>query len=213
MNQTTAHRALAMAGVFQAAYLVQQAARGRALDNSAITASINSVFQIEADSAAAVFGGIEGVAAGLRIFSEQLEGKRVRRDPELLRYVIALLHLERQLARHADLLQQIRQGIEGLAEQARHLGATHQQMIAALARLYQNTVSTLTPRLMVHGESTLLATADTADLIRALLLAAIRAAVLWRQCGGRRWRLLIQRRDLLRAAQRLRATQGDAGVA
>jgi len=49
-----------------------------------------------------------------------------------------------------------------------------------------------------------LADADTANLIRALLLAAIRAAVLWRQCGGRRWRLLLQRRDLLHAAQRLR---------
>ncbi len=206
MNHTTAHRALAMAGVFQAAYLVQQLARRGNVAETAVATSINSLFQLEPDNAAAVFGGIDGVATGLKIFSEQLDGKRTRRDPELLRYVIGLLHLERQLTRRDDLLQQIRHGIEGLAGQAQQFGATHPPVIAALARLYQDTVSTLTPRLMVHGEPTVLADADTANKIRALLLAAIRAAVLWRQCGGRRWRLLLQRGELLGAAQRLRAS-------
>ncbi len=207
MNHTTAHRALAMAGVFQAAYLVQQVARRGSVAQTAVAASINSLFQLEPDNAAAVYGGIDGVAIGLRVFSEQLDGKHSRRDPELLRYVIGLLHLERQLSRREDLLRRIRQGIEGLAgdaQQADHI--TQQPVIAALARLYQDTVSTLTPRLMVHGEPTVLADAETANLIRALLLAAIRAAVLWRQCGGRRWRLLLQRGELLGAAQRLRSS-------
>lgn len=207
MNHTTAHRALAMAGVFQAAYLVQQIARRGNAPDDAIANSINSLFQLTPDNAAAVFNGIDGVSTGLRIFSEQLAGKQPRRDPELLRYVLGLLHLERQLARHDDLLKQIRQGIEGLAAQAQLIGMTHPTMIAALARLYQDTVSTLTPRLMVHGEPTVLADTDTANLIRALLLAAIRAVVLWHQCGGRRWRLLLQRGELLRATQRLRGTE------
>ena len=193
-----------MAGIFQAAYLVQQIARRGNVSETAVAASINSLFQLNPDNAAAVFGGIDGLAIGLRVFSEQLDGKNSRRDPELLRYVIGLLHLERKLSRRDDLLRQIRLGIEGLAGQAQQNGATQQPTIAALARLYQDTVSTLTPRLMVHGEPTVLADADTANLIRALLLAAIRAAVLWRQCGGRRWRLLLQRRELLHAAQRLR---------
>jgi len=203
MNQTTAHRALAMAGVFQAAYLVQQIARRGKVAETDVATSINSLFQLDPDNAAAVFNGIDGVTTGLRVFSEQLDGKHSRRDPELLRYVIGLLHLERKLSRRDDLLQQIRQVIESLARQAQQNGATHQSVITALARLYQDTVSTLTPRLMVHGEPTVLADADTANLIRALLLAAIRAVVLWRQCGGRRWRLLLQRRELLHAAQRL----------
>jgi high frequency lysogenization protein len=204
MNHTTAHRALAMAGIFQAAYLVQQIARRGSVAETAVAASINSRFQLDPDNAAEVCGGIDGLALGLGSFSEQLDGKHSRRDPELLRYVIGLLYLERQLARRDDLLQQIRHGIESLTEQAQQNGTTQQPVIAALARLYQDTVSTLTPRLMVHGEPTVLADVDTANLIRALLLAAIRAAVLWRQCGGRRWRLLIQRSELLGAAQRLR---------
>ncbi len=208
MNHTTAHHALAMAGIFQAAFLVQQVARRGNVSETAVAASINSLFQLDPDNAAAVFGGIDGLAIGLRVFSEQLDGKHTKRDPELLRYVIGLLHLERQLSRRDDLLQKIRHGIESLAGEAQQNGATQQPMIVALARLYQDTVSTLTPRLMVHGEPTVLADADTANLIRALLLAAIRAAVLWRQCGGRRWRLLLQRRELLRATQRLRDPRG-----
>ncbi len=38
---------------------------------------------------------------------------------------------------------------------------------------------------------------------RALLLAGIRSAFLWRQLGGRRWRLLFQRRRLLQTSQQL----------
>jgi high frequency lysogenization protein len=33
--------------------------------------------------------------------------------------------------------------------------------------------------------------------IRALLLAAIRAAVLWRQAGGRKYHFILQRKRLL----------------
>ena len=34
---------------------------------------------------------------------------------------------------------------------------------------------------------------QNADLIRALLLAGIRAAFVWRQSGGARWKLIFQR--------------------
>jgi high frequency lysogenization protein len=44
--------------------------------------------------------------------------------------------------------------------------------------------------------------------IRALLLAGIRAAWLWRQVGGSRWRVLFGRTALLEAAREyLRAAQ------
>ncbi|MNJ04984.1 High frequency lysogenization protein HflD [compost metagenome] len=39
--------------------------------------------------------------------------------------------------------------------------------------------------------------ASNASKIRALLLAGIRAARLWRQLGGHRWQLVFSRRKLL----------------
>jgi len=37
--------------------------------------------------------------------------------------------------------------------------------------------------------------------VRAILLAAVRSAVLWRQCGGSLWDFLLRRRDLLAAVR------------
>ena len=51
---------------------------------------------------------------------------------------------------------------------------------------------------------------DTAAKIRALLLAGIRSARLWRQLGGHRWQLIFSRRKLLDALYpRLRSTQSE----
>ena len=46
-------------------------------------------------------------------------------------------------------------------------------------------------------------------MIRALLLAGIRSAVLWRQLGGRRWRLVTQRQRLLQIAHDLSQQLGS----
>jgi len=42
-----------------------------------------------------------------------------------------------------------------------------------------------------------------ANKIRTLLLAGIRAAVLWRQMGGNRWQLLFSRKDIINDAKML----------
>ncbi|MDF9756244.1 CII-binding regulator of phage lambda lysogenization HflD [Pseudomonas hunanensis] len=63
--------------------------------------------------------------------------------------------------------------------------------------MYQDTLSTLRQRIQVHGDMRFLQQASNASKIRALLLAGIRAARLWRQLGGHRWQLVFSRRKLL----------------
>ncbi|MGH9353754.1 MAG: DUF489 family protein [Terriglobia bacterium] len=41
------------------------------------------------------------------------------------------------------------------------------------------------------------------NMVRSLLLGGLRAAVLWRQCGGSRWMLLFMRASLQKEAKRL----------
>jgi high frequency lysogenization protein len=74
---------------------------------------------------------------------------------------------------------------------------TDPDIIAALAELYKDTVSSLQPRIMVKGEESVLRNTDSKNMIRALLLAGMRAAVLWRQRGGNRIRLIFQRKQFL----------------
>ena len=50
---------------------------------------------------------------------------------------------------------------------------------------------------MVNGDPVHLNNSENANRIRALLLAGIRAATLWRQSGGGRLTLLLRRNPLL----------------
>jgi high frequency lysogenization protein len=53
------------------------------------------------------------------------------------------------------------------------------------------------------GEKHILQNPVNANKIRALLLAAIRSTVLWRQKGGKRWHFLWSRNKILRTAKQL----------
>jgi high frequency lysogenization protein len=87
--------------------------------------------------------------------------------------------------------------------QAQSQDMTHPEVIASLADAYKQTVSTLRPQVLVNGNPGILGDPDNQNLIRTLLLAAIRAAVLWRQCGGRRLTLILRRKALQEALESL----------
>ena len=74
---------------------------------------------------------------------------------------------------------------------------------AEYAAAYQASISTLGKRIQVTGNPALLQQDETANNIRALLLGGIRFAWLWQQLGGRRWHLVLKRKQLLRAMEAL----------
>ena len=76
-------------------------------------------------------------------------------------------------------------------------------MSARLAELYANTISTLGPRIMIRGDQNHLTNTENAAKMRTLLLAGIRAALLWNQAGGTRWKLLFERGKMQREADSL----------
>jgi high frequency lysogenization protein len=202
MNGKNDHeRALAFAGILQALQLVQSTAYGKPYDVQAFQASLNSILLIDADTVEEVYGGVAGVRGGLRLLKTQLMSQQQKPDGELSRYLVVLLHLERKLSKRSDLLNKLTEGIERAQQQLAHFDISHGNIVASLAETYAQTVSTLQPRIMVKGEPTRLSEAGVAKQIRALLLAAMRSAVLWRQCGGTRLGLLLGRRKLVRAAE------------
>ncbi len=200
---TLENRVLALAGVFQASSLVKQVAYRGLADSAPLTVCIESIFAIDADNVESVYGSRRGLATGFNSLRRELARQGQSRDLETVRYVVNLLHLERKLMRRPPMLLSLRQGIETAAAQAEHFSSTHPNVIASLADLYTRTVSTLSPRIMVKGEPSILSNPDNAARIRALLLAGIRSTVLWRQCGGTRLNLLIGRRRILETAERL----------
>jgi high frequency lysogenization protein len=203
VHHTLSDRTLALAGVFQAAGLVQQAATRGSADPGALEISLRSLFQTDPPNTAAVFGGAGGVRLGLQWLRQHLSEESSLHKAQVVKYVIGVLYLERRLSRRPEMLRRIGDAVESARRQSEHFPVTHGNVIANLAGCYSDTLSTLTPRIIVTGEHGHLSKPDTANTVRALLLAAIRAAVLWRQCGGNRWQLLLGRRKLLAEAQRL----------
>ncbi|HET7161440.1 MAG TPA: high frequency lysogenization protein HflD [Rhodanobacteraceae bacterium] len=183
-------RVLALAGVFQALSLVRDLAHEGDCDDEALEASLASVFKLESDSAADVFGGNRGVRRGLRVLVEQVEGND--RDLPLFHLLINVMKLERSLARHPAINQRLGEDLTGMQRQLQHFPVTHPTILARLADLYCANLSGLKPRVTVVGNPLYLQQPAKAQRVRALLLAAIRAAVLWRQLGGRRRHLLLR---------------------
>lgn len=183
-------RVLALAGVFQAVSLVRAIARTGECDAEAAEASLASIFKLEAATTADVFGGSRGVRHGLRTLIEQIEGGD--RDLPLFHMLVNVMKLERSLARRPDLDEQLGQGLTGMQRQLQHFPVTHATIVARLAELYCSHLSVLRPRIAVVGNPLYLRQKEHAERVRALLLAGVRAAVLWHQLGGRRRHLLFR---------------------
>ena len=192
---TITNQTIALAGIAQAAALVQQLATTRTAEPMAMEASIASVLKIDSDSVTDVYGGLFGIKLGLKQLNEQMTGYKVV-NPEQARYSASLVFLENQLSGRKDLLDSIQIGIAKAQAQSEHFGLLHENVLANLGEVYQSTISTLQPRIMVNGEQEYLSRPDVANKIRACLLAGIRSAILWKQCGGTRWKFLFFRKKI-----------------
>lgn len=205
MTAAIDNRTIALAGLYQSVDLVSQIAWRGSAEPQPFAVSLASIFKLEADSYKDVFGGATGVKSGLHVLRSQLTTDDKKCQLERTRYVVTLLHLERKLRRSAGLIDVIQQGIAQAREQLAHFELTHINVISKLADVYQSSISRLRPTIIVRGDQSYLSNPDNASRVRALLLAGIRAAVLWRQAGGNRWRLLAGRQDLLREVDTLLA--------
>lgn len=194
---------IALAGMFQAGYLVRQVAREGRVEEPAFTSSLASILKMDAATTEEVYGGVEGVRLGLSLLSTMYEPHNKQRDMEITQYVLGIAHLEKKLSKNAKLMQEISTGIDRATSQTEMFGLTHENVIASLAGIYADTISTLTPRIVVSGEQGYLSNNENANKVRALLLALMRSSVLWRQKGGARWQFLFNRKKIMKTAASL----------
>lgn len=184
-------RVIALAGLFQACTLTQQLASDGRCDETAMEAGVASVFRIDAPSVVGVYGSISNVRIGLRSLIAQLDESDS--NMAVTKMVVTVMRLERSLSSRQDLLDKLQQGIITAQRQVEHFGQGSAQVTSRLAELYTSILSTLTPRVMVSGDTEQLQKPVVVEKVRANLLAAVRSAVLWRQMGGRQWQLLLYR--------------------
>ncbi len=196
-------RVIALAGAFQAAALAKDIALNGRADEAALKASIASIDSIDSASIETVYGGVAGVRLGLAALLEHFTAQR--RDMDHLRCVMTLLQLSKKLTADPDLCQRLRDGVEAAKVHALDPASSEDARMSRLGELYLNTISTLTPRVVVHGNPLYLQQARFVSRVRAVLLAGVRAAVLWHQVGGSRLQLLFKGRVMAMTARALLA--------
>lgn len=192
-------RILALAGLTQALKQVRRVAETGQADAAVLATAMDSVFRIDAASPGDVYGGIGSLRPGLLLLRDYFASQGD--DEQLPKIALSVLQLERRFVSSGETAEEVHAGILGAKELAERVGSTHPEVFSALGGLYANTVSHLRPKVMVQGNPHYLGQADIVAEIRAVLLAALRSAVLWRQLGGSYWDFAFSRRAMLDAIE------------
>jgi len=194
-------RVIALAGLLQAVKLVQEMANNGQAETRPLATCVDSLFRFDADTAEAVYGSTADLGSGLRRLVAQLDGQG--RDAGQTRMAMNILGLERRYVRDDDALNQVQRALSALAPQRDELGPTHPAVLSGLGEIYAEHISPLGPRVLVQGNPVYLGQPGVVGEVRASLLAALRAAVLWRQVGGSYWDFLVSRKTMTGIAQGL----------
>lgn len=204
MSKNWTDIAISLAGVFQAAALVEQLAKTGFVPSEAQNASISSLLKLDAKSTKDVFdNNLKGLELGLKVMADLLQHHQNREYPDTLRYVLGILHLQKKLQGRKDLQEIIGKRLGQTQHQVEHFGVDHENVLGNLADIYGDTISTFKFRIQVMGDYSYLQQARVANQVRALLFAGIRSATLWRQVGGNRLQVIIARKRLAKVADEL----------
>jgi len=196
-NQT-----LALAAMFQAATLVDELALHGNCDADAFDCSFNSLFTIDANTTREALGDINCLTRGFSAMADYLGGENRSPGRNIAYYLLSMLKISYQVLRNEGLADELLTGLQRIDSSSTEFNMSRASVINKIDGLYQDCISSLSPRIIVRGEQNYLRNNDTAAKIRALLLAGIRAAVLWQQLGGSRWKLFWSRKKYVTTAKK-----------
>ncbi|MGL4887110.1 MAG: high frequency lysogenization protein HflD [Aeromonas veronii] len=203
MSDKFQDRTMAFAGICQAAYLVQKVARDGSCDEAALRESLSSILVTNPSQPLEVFNNTHlAIRDGYRALVEQLGADGSQKNAELTRYVVSLIALERKLAKRKDILNMLGERISQIGRQQQHFDLLDEQILANMASIYSDLISPIGPRIQVAGTPLFLQQPLVQHKVRALLLAGIRACVLWRQLGGSRTQIIFARKRMVELAKR-----------
>lgn len=198
---------LALAGICQAARLVQQLAHEGQADNDAVDVMIKSIINNNPSSVSDVYGNnTQNLRIGLEAFAGMFNMTGAQGiNTEMTRYMLGIMLLERRLYKTPGAMNDLGKRIDNLEHQRDHFGLSQEAMLNTIAGIYVDNISPLGPRIQVTGSPEILRNSLVQAKVRSLLLSGIRSAVLWRQTGGNRLQLLFSRSRLVDTAKNILA--------
>jgi len=164
-----------LAAMFQIGYLINDIAYRGNSDQAAFETSIKSVLITDPETVLEVYGDdIQNLKLGFDLIAHMFNKENKQRDMDIARYVLAIVHLEKKLRKNKSIENKLGAGIERAKNQSEIFSPTHENVIANLADVYAETISTIQPKIMVSGEPNLLTDPTNANKIRALLIKLLK---------------------------------------
>lgn len=194
---------IALAGMFQSCQLVETLSKHGTVPADQFNVCIESLFQKNPENTEAVYGSTSQLQLGVETMQELITLSSRAKKSDTLRYMVGIVYLSKKLRQNKKMLNLISDRLDQASRQAEHFSATHANVIANLAQIYQDSLSTFHYRIQVNGYASHLQQENIAQRIRCLLFSGIRSAILWHQLGGRRRHLVLNRKDILKLVREL----------
>lgn len=205
---------IALAALYQCIRAADELATTGSCAEHDLQICIESLFIFDSPTTEAIYGSIVDLKSGLSGLIKQLNGETYIQDGSdrtskqntkinltLAQYAIGVMHLQKKLSRDPKALEEITNRLDVAKRQSEIFSSVlHENVLANIADIYSESVSTLASKIMIQGDQNHLSNPLIVNKIRSLLLAAVRAAILWNQLGGRRWHIIFRRNKILKMA-------------
>lgn len=194
---------IALAAVYQSAILAHELANSGAVrDQKSWEVSLSSLYKIDAKSTEDIFNNdTSGLALGLNTLIKSFNKDNYYIN--VIKYTITLLSLAGKLQQRPEMMDTIAKGLNDSKVLQNTEEPYNNAVVGKLAQIYSKTISQMQPRVVVAGQPFHLKDQAITEKIRAILLAGIRAAILWRQLGGTQLQLLFKRKAFIDEAKKL----------
>lgn len=198
MTKDLRGQTIALAGAMQSAILVDRLAKQQQYSEAAAYGLVHSIFETDPRKIEDVYDGLANLKIGFQALASVRELPR-----DVMIYFTHMLKLQKRLRQHASYLNIMGSGIENVKGRLVHFSMMHDNIQMALADLYTQTISKLSPRIYVQGNPAIAMTELHAAKIRTLLLAGVRSGILWHQEGGTTWSRIMQYHKIAAEANKL----------
>jgi len=202
MSQSEKHaQTLAFAALAQCAQLAHNMAKNGRVDAAQWSVVVNGLLSTSPETYRDVYTPSSDLFLGYKTMLSQLSDSGEGRSIEITKYITGLISLERKLSASSSSISMMGQRLDQVKRQLHHFNIDDDAVIANMASIYSDIISPLGAKIQINGSPNQLQQQAVQQKIRALLLAGVRAAVLWRQVGGKRRHLFFSRKELVRNAK------------
>ncbi|AVP97652.1 hypothetical protein C7S18_10770 [Ahniella affigens] len=202
-----AQQALCLCALVDAVLGVRELAQEGRTEFETRSSLLAAIFEFDADSPIALYGTSPRLVAAIAATEARFAKADARHD-EVTRLAAQVLALSRRLRSRPEAGARLLKALEPAVRQRQQFGLLHEYTVQSLAQAYVEAISPLAAPIRIFGNATYLSQPRIAAQVRALMLAAMRAAVLWRHLGGNGWSLYFRQRHWRQVVHALPAQLG-----